>query len=125
MQQRNAVSPLLAGLGCRCPKCGTGHLFAQPFSLGVNERCATCGLDFQFIDPGDGPAVFAIMLLGFVILGAAMVVEFQFRPPLWAHIAIWAPITACLAFGLLRPLKAILVAMQYRYRAGQHHDLEG
>ena len=67
------------------------------------RRCESCELDLKFVDPGDGPAVFAIMLLGVLILGAALFVEFRLHPPLWVHFLIWAPVTLFVAFGLLRP----------------------
>jgi uncharacterized protein (DUF983 family) len=60
--------------------------------------------------------VFAIMLLGFLMLGAALILEFKFGPPWWVH-AIWAPVTFALALGLLRPMKATLIALQYRNKA--------
>ena len=113
------VSPIAAGLGCRCPRCGRGSLFGAGFTLSVREHCPVCGLDFAFVDPGDGPAVFAILILGFLILGAALVLEFRVHPPLWVHIATWAPVTFLLAFGMLRPLKAVLVALQYHHKATQ------
>ncbi len=103
----------MAGIKCRCPQCGNGALFKSDLSLDVGERCARCGLDYGFADSGDGPAVFAIMLLGFLMLGAALILEFKVGPPWWVH-AIWAPVTFGLALAMLRPMKATLIAMQYR-----------
>jgi uncharacterized protein (DUF983 family) len=114
-----AVSPYAAGLSCRCPRCGKGALFTGAFSLDVNARCGACDLDLKFVDPGDGPAVFAIMLLGFLMLGSALFVEFRFSPPLWVHIAIWTPVTLVVALGLLRPMKGVLIALQYHNKAQQ------
>ncbi len=113
------VSPYVAGLTCRCPRCGKGAIFNGLLSLSVLDRCANCGLDLKFIDPGDGPAVFVIMILGFLILGGALIVEFKFNPPIWVHVALWLPATLVLAFGLLRPLKGILIALQYHHKAEQ------
>lgn len=113
------VSPYVAGMSCRCPRCGKGALLAGPFSLSVRESCGVCGLELRFVDPGDGPAVFAIMILGFLILGAALIVEFRFNPPLWVHVILWAPLTVVAAFGLLRPLKGLLIALQYHHKAEQ------
>ncbi len=115
----DTVSPVSAGLRCRCPRCGKGALFKSTWSLDVAQRCADCDLDLRFVDPGDGPAVFAIMILGFLILGAALIVEFKLSPPLWVHVVLWAPVTLVVAFGLLRPLKGVLVALQYHHRAEQ------
>lgn len=74
-------------------------------------------MSFRFADSGDGPAVFAIMLLGFVVLGAALLVEFKLSPPLWVHLALWTPVTLAFGFCLLRPMKAVLIGLQYRHRA--------
>lgn len=109
------VSPLLAGLSARCPRCGGGRLFQN--GLMLRPSCTACGLDYQFIDTGDGPAVFAILILGFVVLGAALLVEFKLGPPLWVHVVLWGIITPLLAFVLLRFLKAILIALQWTHKA--------
>ena len=37
------VSPFLAGLKCRCPRCGAGRLFAGFLTL--VDKCAVCDLD--------------------------------------------------------------------------------
>ena len=110
---------MAAGLSCRCPRCGKGALYRPGFSLEVRETCEACGLELKFVDSGDGPAVFAIMLLGFLILGAALIVEFRLHPPLWVHVVVWTPVTLLVAFGLLRPLKALMIALQYRNKAEQ------
>ena len=57
------------------------------------------------------------MILGFLILGAALIVEFKLNPPLWLHVVLWTPITLIVALGLLRPLKALLIALQYHHKA--------
>ncbi|MFY0612695.1 MAG: DUF983 domain-containing protein [Hyphomicrobiaceae bacterium] len=110
-------SPLSAGMRCRCPKCGQGQLFKSTFSLDLEQACPKCGLPYKFIDTGDGPAVFVIMGLGFVMLGAALILEFAVHPPIWVHGLLWVPTTFALAFGLLRPLKALLIALQFRHKA--------
>jgi uncharacterized protein (DUF983 family) len=112
-----SISPLRAGLGCRCPRCGQGALFVGGLSLTVRERCEPCGLSFKFVDTGDGPAVFTMMVLGVLVLGLALLVEFKLGPPLWVHAVLWAPITLLVAFGLLRPMKATLIALQFKHKA--------
>src|SRR5215210_7084986 len=73
-----AVPPWLAALTCRCPRCGKGALFGSAVGLVPRSHCSVCGLDYAFIDSGDGPAVFAILILGAVGLGAVLVAEFKF-----------------------------------------------
>jgi uncharacterized protein (DUF983 family) len=63
--------------------------------------------------------VFAIFILGFVVLGAALLVEFRLGPPVWVHVLLWGLLTPLLAFVLLRVLKATLIALQYRHQAGE------
>ncbi len=109
------VSPLSAGLGCRCPRCGRGKLF-QGY-LTVRERCEACGLDLKKADSGDGPAVFIIFILGFLVVPVALWVESAFAPPMWVHMTIWPVVILGIALGLLRPMKALMIALQFRHRA--------
>jgi len=83
----------------------------------LRSACESCGLDYKFIDTGDGPAVFAILILGFVVLGGALFVEFRYEPPVWVHVVLWGLLTPLLAFVLLRFLKAILIALQWTHKA--------
>lgn len=102
-------------------------MFPSVFSLSLQDQCESCGLELRFIDSGDGPAVFAIFILGFVILGGALVAEFRFGVPVWGHVLLWGLLTPTLAMGLLKILKATLAALQYRYKAREagHADLGG
>lgn len=109
------VSPYVAGLTARCPKCGKGKLFRG--GLGLREACDVCGQSYAAADPGDGPAVFAIFILGFAILGGALWLEFRIGPPVWVHVLLWGVLTPVLAFFLLRVLKATLIALQFKYKA--------
>jgi uncharacterized protein (DUF983 family) len=109
------VSPLVAGLTCRCPRCGKGPLFQKV--LGLRERCEACGLDYKFIDSGDGPAVFGIFILGFLTLGGALIAEFKFGVPWWGHVLLWGVAMPLLSLFLLRFLKATLIALQYKHKA--------
>lgn len=109
------VSPYAAGLTRRCPRCGKGALFSG--FLTVREQCPTCGLSFAFADSGDGPAVFVMLIVGFIVCGAALWVELKYAPSGWVHAVLWGPLILLLAGGLLPMLKALLVALQYRNRA--------
>jgi uncharacterized protein (DUF983 family) len=109
------VSALGAGLRGRCPRCGEGALFRA--GLALRDKCEHCGLSYAFADSGDGPAVFAIFILGTLILGGALLVEFKLGPPIWVHIALWGVLTPLLAYLLLRVLKGTLIALQYKHKA--------
>lgn len=109
------ISPFTAGVKCRCPRCGNGPLFTTV--LNMRDACPSCGLDYKFVDTGDGPAVFAIFILGFLCLGGALIAEFKFGVPWWMHIVLWGILTPLLAIFLLRFLKATLIALQYKNKA--------
>ena len=62
--------PIARGLAGRCPRCGKGKLFAGFLSL--RPACESCGLEFDFADAGDGPAVFVILIGGAIVVFAAL-----------------------------------------------------
>jgi uncharacterized protein (DUF983 family) len=109
------VSPIAAGLACKCPRCGRGQLYDG--YLTVAERCAVCGLDLGKADSGDGPAVFIIFILGFLVVPLALLLEAKVAPPYWVHLAIWPVVILGAALGLLRPLKGVLIALQFHHKA--------
>jgi uncharacterized protein (DUF983 family) len=108
---------ILAGLACRCPRCGKGKLLHGFLTL--RPRCDVCGLDFAFADSGDGPAVFIILIAGFIVVGAALVTEVLYQPPIWVHAVLWAPLILIVTLGPLRPLKGLMIALQYHHSAAE------
>lgn len=100
-----------------CPCCGKGRLFNG--YLTVAPHCEVCDLDYSMFDPGDGPAVFVVLIVGAVVCGAALLVEFTFQPPYWLHAVLWIPTITVLTFGLLRVMKSLLLVLQYRHKAGE------
>jgi len=110
-----SLSPLVTGLAGRCPRCGKGHLFAG--FLTVAPSCDQCGLDFAFANSGDGPAVFIIFVVSPVVIALAVIVEALFHPAPYVHLIIWLPVTVILCLALLRPFKAVMIALQYRHDA--------
>ena len=107
--------PILRGLAGRCPRCGKGHLFAGFLTL--KPRCESCGLDFSFADAADGPAFFVMFFSGFVVAGSALAVEALYSPPLWVHAVLWIPLILITTLLPLRPVKGLLIALQYHHRA--------
>ena len=105
----------LRGLACKCPRCGEGKLYSGFLTL--RPRCEVCGLDYAFIDAGDGPAVFIIMIAGFIVVGAALVVEIKYQPPFWLHAVLWIPMVIATTLLPLRSMKALLIALQFHHKA--------
>ena len=106
---------VLRGLSCKCPRCGNGKLFAGFLSL--RPRCAACGLDYAFIDTGDGPAIFIIMLAGAIVVGCALIVEVKYQPPFWLHAVLWLPLILATTLLPLRSMKSLLIALQFHHKA--------
>jgi uncharacterized protein (DUF983 family) len=106
---------VLRGLACRCPRCGHGKLFAG--FLNLNQRCEACELDYAFIDTGDGPAIFIMMLSGAVVVAAALIVEVKYQPPYWIHAVLWLPLILVTTLLPLRAMKSLLIALQFHNKA--------
>ena len=111
----NAPSPMAVGLKGCCPRCGQGRLFKGFLSLA--PRCESCGLDYAFIDTADGPAFFVMSFVGIVVVGLALWVEFTFEPPIWLHLVMWTVLSIVLSLLLVRPLKGVLMNLQYHHKA--------
>lgn len=111
------VDPVRAGLKGRCPRCGEGQLFSG--FLTVGKRCANCRLDYGFADAGDGPAVFVMLIIGFVIVGLALAVDTSYQPPLWLHFVLWLPLATILCLVALRLIKGVLITLQYAKQAAE------
>jgi uncharacterized protein (DUF983 family) len=110
------VSPFFAGLLCRCPRCGRGKVFKS--LLDVAPICGACDLDLSAHDTGDGPAVFVILIVGGLAVALAFIVETSFAPPIWVHLIYQIPFVLGASILCLRPLKATLIALQYRSNVG-------
>ena len=106
--QPGIVSAALSGL---CPRCHAPHLFAAPAALA--DECSACGLDIRALERGGRFVGVVTMLLALVLIMAALAVDEWLRPPLWASLLFWGPVTvASVIFGL-RFYKTMWVYHQY------------
>lgn len=117
----NKPNALVAGALGRCPNCGEGRLF-EGF-LRVSPRCEACGYDLAKADSGDGPAVFVILIAGFIVAFSALITEIVAHPPVWVHLVLWLPATLVICLVLLRPMKGLMLAAQFMNKASEaRHD---
>jgi uncharacterized protein (DUF983 family) len=107
----------MRGIACRCPRCGGGKLYAGFLTLA--PRCDACGLDYAFIDAGDGPAIFIIMIAGAIVVACALIVEVKYQPPFWLHAVLWLPLIAATTLVPLRAMKSLLIALQFHHKAAE------
>ena len=112
--QPGFVPAALFGL---CPRCGARTLFDGAVKFA--PRCRVCSLDFQSYNVGDGPAAFLTLIVGALIVVAALVVDFAFAPPLWLHVVLWVPITVGAVVYGLRVGKAALLASEHQRKAAE------
>jgi len=111
-------SVLKNALHCRCPKCNKGRIFPHIFTLTTIKQCPYCALDIANHDSGDGPAVFLIFILGFLLAPLALLVEHIIHIPLWAHACLWTVASLGICLGTMQPLKAYFIALNYIHRGG-------
>lgn len=116
-EPRREFSQALAGALGRCPACGRGSLFSG--YIAVPPSCGACGQDFRFADSGDGPAVFVMLIAGFLALGFVLWVEFTYAPPYWVHVVVSLPVTLLICLALLRVFKGLLIALQFKHDAAE------
>ncbi len=111
---RPIVRSILRGMLNRCPNCGSGKLF-RAFLKPV-DRCAACGEDLSHQRSDDLPPYLVILVLGHIIVGGYMMTDMAFHLPVWAHLAIWVPITIIAALLIIQPIKGGVIGLQWALR---------
>ena len=117
------LQAMLRGVACKCPRCGQGRLFNG--FLTIARACERCGLDFGFTDAGDGPAVFIILIAGFVVVFLALIIEVKYDPPIWVEAVISVPMVLAATLLPLRSMKSLLISLQYHHKAAEGRLAEG
>jgi uncharacterized protein (DUF983 family) len=110
---RPGFRSLRRGFRGRCPACGHDGLFRA--FLKVADRCPACGEALHHHEADDAPAYFVMLIVGHVVVPLALVTEIAFSPSYWVHAAIFLPLTAGLALGLLQPVKGAIVGWQWAH----------
>jgi len=98
-----------------CPQCGAQTLFVSPVRF--SSRCRMCGMDYEQFNVGDGPAAFLTLIVGAIMLGLALWLEFAVHPPLIIHLILWPVLVIGSVVGALRIAKGMLLALEYRNKA--------
>ena len=113
----DTATALLRGLRGRCPACGKGRLFRA--FVKVADHCEACGEPFFHHRADDFPAYLVIVLVGHIVVPLAMYVEIAFSPSYWLHAALWLPLILATTLLPLRPMKGLMIALQYHHRAAE------
>lgn len=109
--QPGLFSAALSGL---CPRCGAKTLFAAPAALA--DKCAACSLKIAGLQRGGRFVGVVAMLLALALIIAALGLDEWLRPPIWASLLFWAPVTVGAVIFGLRFYKAMWVYHQYEER---------
>jgi uncharacterized protein (DUF983 family) len=104
----------------RCPHCGEGALFRK-FLKPVTE-CAACKEDLSHQRADDFPPYVTMVIAGHLLLPAVLAVQTVIDLHLFAHLAIWLPVTAIVTLALLQPVKGAIIALQWALRM---HGFDG
>lgn len=108
------TSPVWSGVRLKCPKCGKASVYDG--FLTIKKACDVCKFALGKHDSADGPAYIAMFLTGVWVTIAAFIVERIYEPHLWLHAALWIPSIFLSAILLLKWIKPVFVALQYKYR---------
>jgi uncharacterized protein (DUF983 family) len=112
-------TPVQVGLTGCCPRCGKASIFQR--LIVFVPRCPACGLDMSQFNVGDGAASFLILIVGAIVTGLAMWLELTRSPPWYVHALLWLPLTVMLSLGLMRLVKGLLLALEFRHSAREGH----
>lgn len=115
------ISPLAGAAAGACPRCNSKTLFSGWVRFAA--RCRGCGLDLESFNVGDGPAALLILIIGAILVAAALIVDGTFSPPWWVHL-VWIPVGFALTVIGLRWAKALLLTQEYRHRAREGRIVE-
>ena len=112
-----------AALFALCPECGAPGLFEG--AARFRAHCPSCGLDRGRYNVGDGPAAFLTLIIGALLIGLALALDFALNPPLWVHVLLWVPFTAAAVIYGLRVGKAALLTSEHQRQAAEGRQIEG
>ena len=114
VEKRDLWTAMKRGFSGRCPRCGQGKLFRA--FLKVADHCSVCGLDFTPHRADDLPAYLVIILVGHIVVPAALWIETNYSPAVWLQLAIYLPFTFIASLLLLQPIKGAVVGFQWALR---------
>ena len=113
-EKRDLWTAIKRGFRCRCPRCGEGKLFRA--FLKVDDHCSACGQDFTAHRADDLPAYLVIIIVGHIVVPAALWIETNYSPAVWLQLAIYLPLTFVSSLLLLQPIKGAVVGFQWALR---------
>lgn len=114
---------MLRGFAGKCPQCGDASIFDG--FLKVAADCPSCGEDLYHHRADDLPAYLNIFVVGHVVIGFMMIVMTWKLMGMWTTTIVTMLLCVIAAFALMRPLKGMVVGLQWALRMhgfGGHDD---
>lgn len=111
LEKRDVWTAMKRGFSCRCPRCGQGKLFRA--FLKVADNCSVCGLDFTPHRADDLPAYLVIIIVGHIVVPAALWIETNYSPAVWLQLTVYLSFTLVASLLLLQPVKGAVVGFQW------------
>ena len=114
LPKRNLGEAMKRGSLGRCPHCGEGKLFRSYLRPVAN--CSVCDEDYTPQRADDLPAYLTVVIVGHIVVALFMAVENVGGLSMWAHLAIWVPITILMSLAMLQPIKGATIGLQWANR---------
>jgi uncharacterized protein (DUF983 family) len=117
-----AVRPLPTGItvgemlrrafGLRCPRCGTGRLFAGRFAM--HETCTHCGLRFER-EPGYfvGAIYVSYAVTAVAALGVPILLDVLLGLGMWTQVAIGCSLAVVVPLGFFRYARSLWLGIDH------------
>lgn len=84
--------------------------------LKVRDECPHCGEALHHQQADDGPAYFVILIVGHLVLPAAVAWQVMVWPPIWLYLTVTGTVTIALSLWLLPRVKGAIVGIQWANR---------
>ncbi len=110
---RSASAAMSNGVRSKCPSCGEGELYTG--FLTVNDSCSHCGEELHHHRADDLPPYLNIFLVGHIVVGFLMFAMKYEWFGMWTTAIGGSLLALAMAIALMRPLKGIVVAMQWAF----------
>ena len=107
------------GLMGHCPSCGKSHLFNG--FLKVRDACQACEAPLGLVRADDAPPYLTILVVAHLLVPIMFLVDRTWTPETWLMTAIFVPLAAALALGLLRPIKGGVVGVMMKLNMLKAH----
>jgi uncharacterized protein (DUF983 family) len=88
----------------------------------VNYACSVCGEELHHHRADDAPPYFVMLIVGHIVVGAALGVEVAFAPDLRLQMIFWPLLALLLSLWLLPRVKGALIGLQWALRM---HGFDG